>query len=209
MTGAGEPESVTAIFLSSSMFRVLGVEPLVEHLHRRGGRRKIAWSSRHDFWQRRFGGDRGIVGKSITLADTPNIVIGVMPPDFRFPEGNPSDMYSPLIIAANELEGRRAFAHRGRPAERRVTTEAATANMTAIAQGIAAADNTSNPDASVVGAHELLVQDVRLGLLVLLGTVAFVLLIACANVANLLLVRASGAVARWRCDRHWALGAAV
>jgi predicted permease len=194
MTGVGEPESVTAMFLSSSMFRVLGVEPLIGRIYTEEEEKKKdrVVVLRHDFWQRRFGGDRSIVGKSITLADTPNIVIGVMPPDFRFPEGNPTDMYSPLIIAASELEGRRLHSLTvvGRLKDG-VTIEAASANMTAIAQGIAAADNTSNPDASVVGAHELLVQDVRLGLLVLLGTVAFVLLIACANVANLLLVRAS------------------
>ena len=194
MTGAGEPESVTAVFLSSSTFRVLGVEPLVGRVYTDDEERKRdrVVVLRHEFWQRRFGGDRSIVGKSITLADTPNLVIGVMPPEFRFPEGNPTDMYSPLVLTADELRGRRSHTLTvvGRLKED-ATIESASANMTAIARGIAAADNTSNPDASVVGAHDLLVQDVRLALLVLLGTVAFVLLIACANVANLLLVRAS------------------
>jgi putative ABC transport system permease protein len=194
MTGIGEPESVTAIFLSSSMFRVLGVEPLVGRTYtaEEEKKRDRVVVLRHEFWQRRFGGDRSIVGKAITLADTPCIVIGVMPPEFRFPDGNPGDMYSPLIFAANELQGRRVHSLTvvGRLKDG-VTFEAASAHMTAVAHGIAAADNTSNPDASVVGAHDLLVEDVRLGLLVLLSTVAFVLLIACANVANLLLVRAT------------------
>jgi putative ABC transport system permease protein len=194
LTGAGEPESVTAMFLSSSLFRVLGVEPLVGRVYTEEEEKKKdrVVVLRHEFWQRRFGGDRSIVGKSITLADTPNIVIGVMPPEFRFPEGNPTDMYSPLIFSASDLSGRRLHSLTvvGRLKDD-VTIEAASANMSAIAQSIAAADNSSNPDASLAGAHELLVQDVRLGLLVLLGTVAFVLLIACANVANLLLVRAT------------------
>ncbi|HEX6213913.1 MAG TPA: ABC transporter permease [Vicinamibacterales bacterium] len=194
MTGAGEPESVTAVFMSSSMFRVLGVEPLVGRVYTEDEEKKKdrVVVLRHEFWQRRFGGDRSIVGKSIILADTPCIVIGVMPPDFRFPDGNPSDMYSPLVFAASELQVRRVHSLTvvGRMKDG-VTIEAASANMTAVAQGIAAADNSSNPDASVVGLHNLLVEDVRLGLLVLLSTVAFVLLIACANVANLLLVRAT------------------
>ena len=194
MTGAGEPESVTAIFISNSMSRVLGVEPLVGRWFTEDEEQKRirVVVLRHDFWQRRFGGDRSIVGKTITLADTPNTVVGVMPPEFRFPDGNPGDMYSPLIFAASDLEGRRLHSLTvvGRLKDG-VSVEAASANMTALAHGIAAADNTSNPEAAVVGAHESLVQDVRLGLLVLLGTVAFVLLIACANVANLLLVRAT------------------
>ncbi len=194
MTGFGEPESVTAIFMSSSGFRVLGVNALVgrTYTEEEEQKRDRVVVLRHEFWQRRFGGDRGIVGKSITLAGTSNIVVGVMPPDFRFPEGNPGDMYSPLIFSADELKGRRLHSLTviGRLKDG-VTIEAASANMTALARGIAAADNFSNPDTSVVGAHELIVEDVRLGLLVLLGTVAFVLLIACANVANLLLVRAS------------------
>ena len=194
LTGSGEPESVTAIFASTSLFRVLGVDALVgrTYTEEEEQKRDRVVVLRHEFWQRRFGGDRSIVGKSITLAGTPTTVVGVMPPDFRFPEGNPGDMYSPLIFAASELSVRRVHSLTviGRLKDG-VTIEAASANMTALAQGIAAADNTSNPDASVVGAHDLIVEDVRLGLLVLLGTVAFVLLIACANVANLLLVRAS------------------
>jgi putative ABC transport system permease protein len=193
LTGAGEPESITAITASSSVFRVLGVDALLGRpfTDEEEARRDRVVLLRHDFWQRRFGGDRSLVGRSITLTGAAFTVVGVMPPSFRFPEGNPVDVYSPLVFGPNELTGRRTHSLTviGRLKDG-VSLEAASANMTAIAQGIAAADQTSNPDASVVRAHDLLVEDVRLGLLVLLGTVGFVLLIACANVANLLLVRA-------------------
>ncbi len=123
LTGFGEPESVTAIFVSSSLFRVLGVDALVgrTYTEEEEQKRDRVVVLRHEFWQRRFGGDRGIVGKSITLAGTPNIVVGVMPPDFRFPEGNPGDMYSPLIFARQRAEGpAHALAHRDRPTRRTV-----------------------------------------------------------------------------------------
>ena len=147
---------------------------------------------RHEFWQRRYGGDRGLVGKAITLTGAPFYRDRRDAAEFPFPRGCPGDVYSPLVFGASELAGRRlhSLTVLGRLKDG-VTIDAATANMTAIAQGIAAADTTSNPDTSVVGAHDLLVEDVRLGLLVLLGAVGFVLLIACANVANLLLVRAA------------------
>ena len=194
LTGSGEPESVTALTVTSSLFRVLGVEALVGRTftEEEEKRRDRVVVLRHEFWQRRFGGDRSLIGRTITLTGTPFTVVGVMPPDFRFPEGNPNDLYSPLIFAPNELQGRRTHSLTvvGR-LEDGVTIDAAQANMTTLARGIAAEDQGSNPDAAVVGAHDLIVEDVRLGLLVLLGTVGFVLLIACANVANLLLVRAS------------------
>jgi len=193
LTGAGVPESVTAISVSSSLFRVLGVEAMLGRTFsdEEEARRDRAVVLRHEFWQRRFGGDRSIVGRSITLNGAAFTVVGVMPPHFRFPEGNPGDLYSPLVFTPNELRGRRlhSLTVLARLKDG-VTIDNAAANMTALAQAIAAGE-TSNPDAVVIGAHDLLVEDVRLGLLVLLGTVAFVLLIACANVANLLLVRAS------------------
>ena len=194
LTGAGEPESVTAITVSASLFRVLGVDALVGRTFNEDEetRKDRVVVLRHDFWQRRFGGDRSLVGKSITLTGAPFTVVGVMPPGFQFPDGNPGDLYSPLLFAPIELGGRRTHSLTvlGRLKDG-VSIDAASANMSAIAQGIAAADQGSNPETSLVGAHDLLVEDVRLGLLVLLGTVGFVLLIACANVANLLLVRAS------------------
>jgi putative ABC transport system permease protein len=194
LTGGGEPESVRALAVSSSLFRALGVDAafgrtFTEDEERRRDRVVVL---RHDFWQRRFGGDRSLVGRSIALTGAAFTVVGIMPASFKFPDGNPVDLYSPLVFSADELTGRRTHSLTlvGRLRDG-VTIEAAAANISGIAQGIAAADPTSNPEATVVGAHHLLVEDVRLGLLVLLGTVGFVLLIACANVANLLLVRAT------------------
>ena len=141
LTGSGEPESVTALTVTSSLFRVLGVEALVGRTftEEEEQRRDRVVVLRHEFWQRRFGGDRTLVGRTITLTGAPFTVVGVMPPDFRFPEGNPVDLYSPLIFAPNELQGRRTHSLTvvGRLKDG-VTIDAAQANMTALARGIAA-----------------------------------------------------------------------
>jgi len=194
LTGNGEPESLTAITMSSSLFRALGVEAALGRTFtdEEESKRERVVVLTHSLWQRRFGADPSIVGKAITLTAASFTVIGVMPPTFKFPEGNPVDLYSPMVFAKGELMGRRTHSltviGRLKPG---VTIESASDNMTTISRGIAAEDNTVNPDVTLLRAHDLLVEDVRLGLVVLLATVGFVLLIACANVANLLLVRAN------------------
>jgi putative ABC transport system permease protein len=188
LSGVDDPEQIDALTASSGLFRVLGVEAawgrtFTEEEERRRDRVVLL---RHEFWQRRFGGDRTVVGRSISLNGASYMVVGVMPPGFGFPDGNPVDAYAPLAFTPGELTGRRSHTLTviGRLKEG-ATREDASADLGAIARGIAAQDRTSNPDVNVIGAHDLLVEDVRLGLMVLLATVGFVLLIACANVANL------------------------
>ena len=194
LSGHGEPESLTAVMLSSSLFRALGVEAALGRTFtdEEESKRERVVVLTHALWQRRFGGDATIVGRTITLADTAFTVVGVMPPTFAFPEGNPVDLYSPIAFTKSELTGRRTHSltviGRLKPG---VSLDAAAVNMTTISRALVAEDSGSNPDVAVVGAHDLLVEDVRLGLVVLMATVGFVLLIACANVANLLLVRAN------------------
>jgi len=214
LTGSGDPEQITSAAASGNFFDVLEVEPALGRLFRPdedvvGGEPVVVLSD--GFWRRRFGGDTGILGQTIRLDDNPYTVIGVLPPGFGIlhPEaGFPRDIdvWSPLAPAGSAFFGGagsyaefprgshfiRAFA-RLRPG---VSLDQAQADMDGVARRI---QEKSPNDYSfdgwgirVVGLHEDLVADVRPALLVLLGAVAFVLLIACVNVANLMLTRASG-----------------
>jgi predicted permease len=196
LTHVEQPEQLQALSTTASIFRVLGVAPALgraftdDEEHRR---ERVAVLS-HAFWQRRFGGDPSVVGRSVALDGAAFTIVGVMSAAFHFPDDTPVpvDLYSPIAFAPRELNGRGlstlTVIARLKPG---MTLQAARANIGTIAKSIAAHDSTGNPEVTIVGAHDALVEDVRLGLMILLGTVGLVLLVACANVASLLLVRAA------------------
>jgi predicted permease len=193
LTGVDDPEQLRALSMTSGVFPVLGVDAEVGRSFSEDEekRRDPVVVLGHQLWQRRFGGDRSVVGRSIRLNGAAFTVVGVMPPSFRFPDDSPVDLYAPIAFTPDDLNGRRLHTLNviGRLRADATLDEAAT-DLGGIARRISAEDATSNPEVAIVGAHDLLVEDVRLGLITLLATVGFVLLIACANVANLLLARA-------------------
>jgi putative ABC transport system permease protein len=144
----------------------------------------------HEFWLRQFGGKESVLGATIKLDDRLFTVVGVLQPGTRYPAR--ADIYYPAWVASES--GRSAHNHRVIARLRDgVTLDQARGEMTAIAARLATAYPTSNQDKSVriVPLHDLIVNSVRQTVFVLFGAVLVVLLIACANVANLLLARSS------------------
>ena len=148
------------------------------------------------FWRRVLGGEPGIVGRTIQLDAEPYTVVGVMPAGFEFPTAASAQLWTPLAFDPKDLHGRsrraRSLMVVGRVAEG-ATSGRAQEEVRLLAARIAAENRDSNEgwSARVIAAHEQLVAGSRPALLMLMGAVGFLLLIVCANMANLLLARLS------------------
>ena len=196
LTGIGEPERIDGWRVSASLFPLLGVEPqlgrsFLPEEDQAGGGRVVIMSQ--GLWQRRFGSDPTIIGKAVTLNGESYAVVGVMPQNFQFPSRE-GDLWVPIAFDSKEAGNRGGHflkvLARMKPG---VTLQQAQTEMKAIAARLQQQYPDSNTDlgAAVVPLHEQFVGDIKPALLILLGAVGFVLLIACANVANLLLARAA------------------
>ena len=196
LTGIDEPERVTAARVTANYFATLRIRPLLGRVFTPdeepvGGAHITVLS--HGFWGRRFGADSSVVGRSLTLDDVPYTIVGVMGPEAEALE-NGEDLWVPLALTRQEIAATGARfltpVARVRPG---VTPEQAAAELQAIARRIGEVRPWSNKDvgAALVPMSEIVVGDSRQSLLLLFGAVGLVLLIACANVANLLLARAT------------------
>ena len=196
LSEAGEPERLRATLVTADFFETLGVAPAAGRTFAPdefvSGRDRVAVLS-HGVWQRRFGGDPAVVGRTILLDGDAYRVAGVMPATFRFPEDGP-DAWVPLVFSDNVSTQRGAhyLSVVGR-LKSGVTLAQAKADLQAIGADLARKyrDTNEGHGATATPLRDSLVKAVRPALLTLLGAVAFVTLIACANVANLLLIRAA------------------
>ena len=199
LTGDGEPERVAAYSVSSNFFPLFGVQPLLGRSFSDGedrpGANKVAILS-YSLWQSRYGGDRQILNRDIQLNGEKHTVVGVMPASFQFFERDVR-LWVPLALDQEDLANRRGHflkvVARLKPG---VTIAQAQADMNAVMRRIAV-DHPGETMEGKLGAvvmpmREQVVGEARGSLIVLLVAVAFVLLIACANVAGLLLARAVG-----------------
>ncbi len=225
LTGAGAAERIVSGAVTADFFPLLGVQPALGRNFTReedtpNGPKSVILG--HGLWQSRFGGDPGVLGRTITLNQRSHTVVGILPARFQYPEG--FQLWTPLALSTTDAGGvgneglgllLKAIA-RLKPG---VTLLQAQAELRTIAQRSQPRGPTATPRGArslggrggdgggeggeggeggggggvltLIGLHEQVVGDVKGPLLVLLGAVAFVLLIACANVANLLLARAA------------------
>ncbi len=205
LTGLDRPEPIDVMRTSSNLFHIFGAKPLLGRLllpeEDKPGKSPVAILSAR-LWKRTFSSDPQIVGKSIVLNGNPFTVAGVLTPDFTLnsevmPAEGPMDkvdIFMPLPLGPDAVNNRGDenynLVARLKPG---VSIQQAQADIDVIAGRIREKDKRDRTfGMTVIGLQEQVVGDVRRALLVLLGSVALVLLIACANVANLLLARAAG-----------------
>ena len=195
-SGTGEAETATVVSTEANFFSVLGVQPHLGRTFAAGedaaGRNRVAILS-YGFWQRHFGGRHEIVGQSVALDNESYTIIGVMPPWFNFPAA--TDLWTPMDMTPKALGSRHSHSYRAlarlKPG---VPLSQAAADLVTIAKRLEQQypDSNAKTSAIVLPLKERLTGSSRGELLILLGAVALVLLVACANVANLLLARATG-----------------
>ena len=197
--GAGEPLDVPSVRATPNLFDVLRAHAALGRTFTADegepGADHVAILSR-GFWQRHFGGSPGVLGRTIQLDAQPYTVVGVMSADFDFPPGGSADVWTPLSFDPNDAHGRSRKARSlnvvGRLAGG-VSLPQAQHEMTVVASRLAAAypDSNTGWGARVSSAQEELVTTVRPALVLISAAVGFLLLIVCANVANLMLARLS------------------
>jgi predicted permease len=203
-TEGGEPADAPAQRVTPEFFPVLRVAPLLGRPFNADdeveGRHHVAILS-YGLWQRRFGGSTDAIGKTIDLSEEDYEIVGVMPQTFSYPVGSdrPSELLVPLVFTRDERTKHGAGGHSYNYAvigrlKNGVSFDAATEQMKRLSEQLDEEDPAWTPGrrARVITLSESLVGKVRGWMLMLLGAVVLVLLIACANVANLMLVRASG-----------------
>jgi putative ABC transport system permease protein len=202
LTGDGEPEEVPAQRTTGNLFSVLGVPALLGRTltpeDGKPGQNNVIILS-YGLWQRRFGGDANIIGRKVLLGATENTVVGVMPPEFKWHvrknslTGQSAELWTPFALTNEFRQFRRG---RSLSAVARLKPGASVAQARAEMETLAARlaeqhEQNRGYSVNVVALRQQFSGELRWALLVLMGAVGFVLLIACANVANLLLARAA------------------
>ncbi|MGA8027232.1 MAG: ABC transporter permease [Bryobacteraceae bacterium] len=197
LTGGAYPEQIKGIHVTADYFRLFGApiergRTFTAEEDRPHGAHVVVISD--GLWRRRFGGDAHMIGKTIQLGGDPYVVIGIVGPSFNFDP--PSDVWIPFQFDLNTNDQAHYFLAAGR-LKPGVTLDQAKAQLKLVANQFRRkypGEGAMGPrdGFSVQPLQDAIVSDVRSSLLVLIGAVSFVLLIACANVANLLLVRATG-----------------